>query len=90
MYSFRRFQKLPSETQIEQVSVHGIALDLVCSGETEESVLFAYNDFYIELMMAKCTDEILSLRCFRRVKKLERYLHQIDISEITVLLACSR
>lgn len=90
MYSFRRFQQLPFEIQIQQLSVRGIALDLVCSKETVESVLFAYKDFYIELVVVKYTDEILSLRCFKRVKNIERYLHQIDITEITALLSCSR
>lgn len=90
MYSFHRFQNLPANLQIDQLSVHGIVLDLAHSIKGAEAVLFAYHDFYVELLMVKQTDEILSLRCFKSTKKLEPYLRQIDITEITVLLACSR
>jgi hypothetical protein len=90
MYSFHRFKVLPAEQQIEQLSLHGIALDLASSIKSAETVLFAYNDFYVELMVIKCTDEIHSLKCFKSTKRLEPYLHQVDITEITALLACNR
>jgi hypothetical protein len=90
MYSFRRFKTLLPETQLHQLSLHAVSLDLAyCTGRTE-AVLFAYHDFYVELVVEKITDEIHSIHCFRSLRKLEPYLHQIDISTITALLACSK
>jgi hypothetical protein len=90
MYSFHRFKMLPAEVQIDQLYLHGIGLDLACCSKGTEAVLFAYHDFYVELTVAKYTDEILSIQCFHSTRKLVPYLHQIDITEITVLLACSK
>jgi hypothetical protein len=44
----------------------------------------------VELVVEKYTDEILSINCFSSTKKLEPYLHQVDITDITSLLACSK
>ena len=48
-------------------------------------VLFAYNNFFIELVTDAKTNEICKIRCFKSMKKLERYLPYIDISEILSL-----
>jgi hypothetical protein len=90
LYSFRRFTRLSAEKQIHQLSLHAIALDLAYCTDGAEAVLFAYHDFYVELVVEKYTDEILSIKSFRSVRKLAPYLHQIDITEITALLACSK
>ena len=90
LYSFKQFQSLPAEMQIEQLSQHGIALDLAYSIKSAEAVLFAYCDFYVELLLEKYTDEILSIKIFKSLNKLEPYLPQIDITEITALLSCSK
>lgn len=90
LYSFRRFSKLSTEQQIHQLSLHGIALDLAYCTQGAEAVLFAYYDFYVELVVEKYIDEILSIKSFRSVRKLAPYLHQVDITEITALLACSK
>lgn len=90
MYSFHLFKRLPPDVQIDQLRQDGVALDLAYSVRSAEAVLFAYNNFYVELLVACYVDEILSLKCFKSLKKLEPYLHQIDISEITPLLSCSR
>jgi hypothetical protein len=89
LYSFYRFTKLAAERQIHQLSLHGISLDLAYCTNGAEAVLFAYHDFYVELVVEKITDEIQSIKCFRSHRKLAPYLHQVDISEITALLACS-
>lgn len=90
MYSFHRFKALPQEIQVDQLSAKGVALDLAYTAKSTEAVLFAYNDFYIELVVEKYTDEILAVKCFKSVKKLQPYFMQIDISEITALLSCSQ
>ena len=89
-YSFRRFKQLPVEVQIEQLNRKGVALDLACHVKTAEAVLFAYADFYVELIVAAHTDEILALKPFKSLKKLEPYLSQVDIGEITSLLSLSQ
>lgn len=62
-------------------------MDLAFVDKNVEGVLFVYNDFYVELLAESSTDEILFIRCFKTLKKLEPYLAQIDISEIVHLLS---
>lgn len=90
MYTFQQFKRLPAEKQLEQLTRHGITLDLWYSIHGAEAVLFAYHIFYVELVVEKYTDEILSVHCFQSTLKLAPYLQQIDITEITALLACSK
>jgi hypothetical protein len=90
LYPFHHFKMLPEEKQLEQLTRHGIALDLWYCIHGTEAVLFAYHSFYVELVVEKYTDEILSVNCFQSTRKLRPYLQQIDISEINVLLACSK
>lgn len=74
--------------KISELNHHGVALDLAYAVRTTEAVLFAYNDFYVELVVQRYTDEILMLQCFKSSKKLAPYLHQVDISDISALLSC--
>lgn len=90
VYSFHSFKRLPADVQIDQLSVNGVALDLAYTVRSTEAVLFAYNNFYVELIVERYIDEILALKCFKSLKRLEPYLQQVDISEISVLLFCSR
>lgn len=88
MFPFHRFKSLSVAMQVEELSRHGVALDLAYSIQQTEAVLFAYHDFYVELVVIKYTDEILAIKCFKSTKKLEPYLHQVDIAKITALLTC--
>jgi hypothetical protein len=90
LYPFRRFKILLPEVQLEQLTLHAVSFELARCAGSREAVLFAYHDFYVELLVEKITDEIHSIRCFRSLQKLEPYLEQIDISEITALLACKK
>ena len=90
LYNFHFFKMLSAEKQLDELSQHGIPFDLEYSTNGAEAVLFGYHDFYVELVVEKYTDAILNTRCFRNLKKLAPYLPQIDISEITSLLACSK
>lgn len=87
MYSFHRFKRLPADVQTDELCRHGVALDLAYAVHAAEAVLFAYDNFYVELVVERQTDEILSLKCFKSLKKLAPYLPQIDIGEITALLS---
>lgn len=90
MYTLQRFKALFPEKQLQQLTSHGISLDLAFCIDSTEAIVFAYNDFYVELVVEKVSDDIIAINCFRSVKKLTPYLHQVDISEITSLLACSK
>jgi hypothetical protein len=90
MYTFQQFKALPAELQLDELGLNGVSLDLDCNLQGSEAVLFAYSDFYVELVVAKHTDDILCVNCFRGLDMLEPYLDQIDISEINPLLLCSR
>lgn len=72
------------------MALHGVSLDLACGLQGSEGVLFAYRDFYIELVVAKHTDDILCLNCFKDLGMLEPYLAQVDIGEVAPLLLCIR
>ena len=86
MYTFQQFETLPSEMQIDELGLHGISLDLDCDLQGAESALFAYRDFYVELVVVKHTDEILGVNCFQNINLPEPYLEQINIAEINALL----
>lgn len=88
MYSLRQFKRLPTSVQMAQLNRNGVPLDLAYQVKTVETVLFAYNDFYVELLVAAHTDEILCLKVFKSLRKLAPYLPQVDISSITALLSC--
>lgn len=90
IYTFHHFKKLTAEKQLDELGRHGIPFDLIFCTNGFEAVLFGYHDFYVELIVEKYTDVILAIRCFCSIKKLAPYLPQINIFEITTLLACSK
>lgn len=55
-----------------------------------EYALYYYHPIYIELIAKTRTDEIVEIKCFANTKKLNPYLPQINITEITHLLSCHR
>lgn len=89
-YTLHQFKKLPAERQIEKLNKDGVPLDLACVSKSTEAVLFAYEDFYVEVVVDPGSDEILAIKCFRSMKKLDPYLVQIDIGDITDLLLLNR
>jgi hypothetical protein len=90
MHTFQQFRTLLPEAKLEQLSLHAISLDLAYDTHGAEAVLFAYGDFYVELVVEKITDDILAINCFKNANKLVPYLHQVDISEIVDILSCSK
>ncbi|QEC57802.1 hypothetical protein FSB75_18465 [Flavisolibacter ginsenosidimutans] len=80
---------LPLSVQLDQLNSQGIPLDLAWMQRATEAVLFAYGDFYVELVVEKFTDEIVSVKCFKNTKRLEPYLRQISLAEILPLLSNS-
>lgn len=87
MHSFHHFKSLPTDLQIHHLNRKGVPLDLAHTTKSTEAILFAYNGFYVELVVEQATDEILAIRSFRSTKKLEPYLLQVDIQEIIFLLS---
>lgn len=89
MFAFHRFKARPPGLQIEELGKDGVSLDLAYSLCHTEAVLFAYNDFYVELVVVPHTDEILRLACFKSLRRLTLYLQQVDVREITNTLRCN-
>jgi hypothetical protein len=87
MISFNQFKSLPVESQVDQLSLHAISLDLSIEKKGVEVVLFSLNDFYVELHLDRFTDRILKISPFRSLKKLDSYLPQVDINEINNLFS---
>jgi hypothetical protein len=85
LLSFQQFKSLHTYVQIKVLFEKAISMDLLYSLDGCEYVLFAYNNFYIELVVNAKTTEIFQVRCFKSVKKLEPYLPYIDISQILIL-----
>ncbi len=88
LLSFHQFKSLPSYVQITHLNESAIAMDVYFTTGKKDFVLFAYNGFYIELIVEALTDEIQQVRCFKNTRNLDPYLEQIDISEIALLLQC--
>lgn len=88
MYSFHLFKRLPDGIKIDELNQHGVALNLDYTKGNTEAVLFAYRNFYVELLVDCTSDEILCVSCFKSLRRLTPYLQFIDISEITSLLSC--
>ena len=87
MYSFHLFKRLSDRVQIDELNQHGVPLNLDYRKGNAEAVLFAYHNFYVELLVDCRSDEILCVSCFRSLHRLTPYLQTIDISEITSLLS---
>lgn len=87
MYRLHQFKKLPTALQLEQLNQHGVALDLAYTAKSVEAVLFSYHDFYVELIVEKFREEVLAVKSFKCLRKLEPYLVQVDISAIKFLLS---
>lgn len=87
MITFRQFKKLSADLQSNYLITEGVNLDLKLSKKNIEVALFAIHDFYVEVYFQHKTSEILRIQSFRTLKKLEPYLSQIDIDDITILLS---
>jgi hypothetical protein len=87
MISIHQFKNLPLEEQIEQLNEYAISMDVYYCKNGAEVLLFALGNFYVEIYVRKNTDEIIRLRSFTSMKKLDVYLDQVDIEEITNLLS---
>jgi len=89
MISIHEFKTLTLEEQVDQLNLYAVSLDIYNIRKGSEVVLFALNDFYVELYVEPLSDEIRKITCFKSTRKLQSYLHQVDIEEITDLLKFS-
>ena len=87
MYTLHQFKGLANDAQLHQLNTDGVALDLAYTTQQTEAILFAYHDFYVEVIIALHSEDVLAIRCFKSVKKLEPFLAQIDIDEVNQLLS---
>jgi hypothetical protein len=87
MISIKEFKALPIDAQVDELSRNAVSLDLFQVKKGAEVVLFSLNDFYVELYVERVSDEIIRINAFDSVKRLDAYLGQIDIHEITGLIS---
>lgn len=87
MLTIHRFKNLIQEEQIDVMRQYGVHLDLYRQTVECLIALYALEDFYIELHIARHTDHILTIKSFSGTKKLAPYLDQVNIDPLTILLS---
>lgn len=75
------------ELQVEELQQAGVPLELSRFNKNVEIFLYALHGFYVELYVQVNSNELLLIKSFTSEKKLEPYLHQVNISEIRHLLS---
>lgn len=87
MISLHRFMSLPLDVQVDEMSKYAVSLDLFQRSKGADIALFAMHDFYVELYVERISDEIIKVSAFDSMKKLENYLDQVNIDEISSLIS---
>ena len=86
LLSIHQYKRLSFYKKYDLLSKEGIDL-LALFTQEESKMLFALFNFYVEVVFDSCTNDIKSLCSFSGTKKIEPYLSQINIDELTILLA---
>jgi hypothetical protein len=87
MISLNIFKRLTIEEQVELLNEQAVSLDVYYKKSGTEVALFSLGNFYVELYVEPFTDEIIKIKSFTSIKRLDTYLGQININEIIKLLA---
>ena len=90
MLSIHQFKCLSQQQKLFAIDRAGTDLSLALFRKNESSLLFSFESFYVEVIFVKASRRIKKVRCFSTMKKLTRYLKQINIDDLTNLLSCSR
>jgi hypothetical protein len=86
MCSIHRFKNLPYAKQMSALRSHGVHLDLYRSDGVNIIALYALEDFYVELCVAK-SHGVSGIKSFSSTKKLAPYLSQVNIDSVMILLS---
>ena len=80
------FRQLPVNKQYYILDKCGIELSALFTRK-EAKVLFSLYNFYVEIIYLRASREIKSLSSFLDVDRIEPYLEQINIDELTMILS---
>jgi len=89
MLSIHQFKRLNLKQKLFAIDRKGVDLSVALFAEKETSTLYWLNNFYVEIVFEKGTQRIESVRGFTDTKRLNPYLDQINIGELTILLSTS-
>lgn len=84
--SIHQYKRLSIHKKYSILNVEGIDL-LALFTRKQSKVLFSLYHFYVEVVFDRFTNEIRSLTCFTNAHKIEPYLEQINIDDLTILLS---
>lgn len=87
MFSIYQFSRLREDVQLCLLQHDGVHLELFVSGDESEKALFWIYEFYVEVEICQRSGACKQISSFRTSGRLNKYLQQIDISEIQILLA---
>jgi hypothetical protein len=86
MISIHQFKKWNEDVQLDYLNLYGTNLDISRFKGNIELVLYALHNFYVEVGFQRWTSDIRSISSFSATRKLEGYLKQINIDEITEII----
>jgi hypothetical protein len=89
MLSAHQFKQADIHFQISYVNNKGVCLNVCIHRGNVKVALYALDTFYVEVYYDVECNMINQVKCFTSLKKLEPYLGQINIDEITSLLKAS-
>lgn len=75
-FTLKRFASLDHETQFDELARHGIALRIIHKSGAIETLLFAYADFYVVLVIDQCREEAFSITCHENSYQAEMSVHR--------------
>lgn len=84
--TLHHFKNLEPASKLSYLEHYGVFLDLSRYYKNVEVVLYSLKNFYVEVFITPY-HEILNIRCFSNMQKLDAYLPQVNISEIEILLS---
>ena len=87
MLTLHQFKRLCIDSKLILLDKHCIDLSLALFTKEEASLLFYLFDFYVKVVFKKASVQIKSVTCFKDVKKVEPFLEQVNIDDVTILLA---
>jgi hypothetical protein len=83
--TIHHFKNLDSKSKFNYLSQYGVFLKLSLFYNNVEVILYSFKSFYVEVLVTPY-HEILNIRCFANMQRLDKYLQQVDITEIENLL----
>jgi hypothetical protein len=87
MFSIYQFSRLRKDVQLCLLQHDGVHLELFVATHESEKALFRIYDFYVEVEICQRSGTCTQISSFRTPERLNKYLQQIDISEIQSLLS---